>query len=529
MDLPSHIPTPVSTIPEIYERLQSRFADRSTYSLDYRRYNLKQLAYLINDNKDKIFEAVKRDLGSGDFQIQMSDLWPILHEIELAVKRLPGWMKDEGRLWDAIFTFQTMRPRIHKQPKGVALIIGPWNYPWQCILIPLIGAIAAGCPAVIKPSELAPSSSALLAQLVPQYLDPEAYAVVLGQVEQTTELLQRKWGHILFTGSGRVGKIIADAAAKTLTPTTLELGGKSPVIVSSCANLKITAKRLLSIKQLNTGQICVSPDYILVCKDVADDFIRTCTETLDTFFPHAPHPQSYLTSDMTASLHTSAALERQIAFLNKAEEEGKLVHRGELDQERRRLGISIVRLNANAEGEVGGIVEEEIFGPVVPVIPVDDVDAAIRYINARPNPLALYVCSGKRSVFTKVIAETASGSATWNDFGFATIARSLPFGGVGDSGWGSYHGYDGFRTFSHFKSILEIPYIFEPLMAFRYPPITTIGKTVLKLLLSPTISFSRPVSVEDERTQRVKRKVRNWLVIAIVFAAVGWFGRTRSL
>ncbi|OCF56063.1 aldehyde dehydrogenase (NAD+) [Kwoniella mangroviensis CBS 10435] len=509
---------------QIYARLNARFDSLATHSLAYRLYNLKQLGYLIKDNEKRIQAAVYTDLGKGGFDVSSGDLWPILNEIDLAVRRVKGWMKDESRIWDAMFSFKFMRPRIKKQPKG---IISAWNFPWQLTLCPLIGAIAAGCPAVIKVSEHAPSSSALIAELLPRYLDPEGYAVVLGAAEESTKLLEKSWGHILYTGSGNVGKIVAAAAAKTLTPTTLELGGKSPVVVSSCANMKIAARRMFTIKQMAAGQICIAPDYVLVVKDKVNEFIDACKETVDTLFPPSPSPWSFLHTPQSSSMRNTGDFDRMISYIDRAEQQGKLVHRGEINKDNRRIGISLVKMNPNAEGESGGLVEDEVFGPVMAIIPVDDIDAAIRYINARPHPLALYVCASKRSVFKKVIDQTWSGSATWNDFAFATYARNLPFGGVGASGWGSYHGKDGFDTFTHHKSVLEIPYIFEPLMALRYPPLTNLRKILFKFLLCAGVGYSRPVSVEREESKLRRKKVVKWMTTILVGLVAVYLGGLR--
>ncbi|WVW80658.1 hypothetical protein I302_102644 [Kwoniella bestiolae CBS 10118] len=525
LTIPEYTPTPMDEIEKIYTRLNARFDSHATHSLAYRLYNLKQLGYLIQDNERRIQEAVYRDLGKGAFDVSSGDLWPILNEINLARKRVKGWMKDESRLWDAMFSFKFMRPRIKKQPKGVALIISAWNFPWQLTLSPLVGAIAAGCPAVLKVSEHAPSSSALLAELLPRYLDPEGYAVVLGAVEESTRLLEKPWGHILYTGSGNVGKIVAAAAAKTLTPTTLELGGKSPVVVSSCANMKIAARRMFTIKQMAAGQICIAPDYVLVVKDKVDEFIKACKDTVDQLFPPSPSPWSFLHTPQSSSMRNTGDFDRMISYIDKAEQEGKLAHRGEIDKDSRRIGISLVKTSLNAEGESGGLVQDEVFGPVMAIIPVDDVDAAIQYINARPHPLALYVCSGKRSVFKKVVEQTWSGSATWNDFAFATYARNLPFGGVGASGWGAYHGKEGFDTFTHHKAVLEVPYFFEPLMSLRYPPLTKLRMTLFKVLLCTGVSYSRPVSVEGEENKLRRKKVIKWMtVVLVILVGVGFGG-----
>ncbi|KAK1923282.1 Aldehyde/histidinol dehydrogenase [Papiliotrema laurentii] len=510
-------------IDSAYAALHETFATRKTYSLGYRVYQLKQLAYLIHDNRTAIHAAVKEDLGGGQFAVDLCDVFPILNEVDLAIKRLPKWAKDETRYMDSMLTFKFMSPRIHKQPKGVALIISPWNYPWQLTFIPLVNAIAAGCPALIKPSEFSPASSALMAKLLPLYLDSQAYRVVLGDAEQSTHLLKRPWGHIMYTGSDRVGKIVAKAAADTLTPTTLELGGKSPVIITEDADIPKTVKRMFTIKQLNTGQMCVTPDYVLCAEEIVDKFIAECKKTLDEFFPPFPHENSILHAPMASHLRSSKDFERQAAFIQQAESAGKLVYKGEVDVEKRRMGFSIVKLSLDGQGEKGGLVEEEIFGPVLPIIPVSSLDSAIRYINARPHPLSVYVCSSRKSVFNKVVKETISGSVTWNDFAFAVFARSLPFGGVGGSGWGAYHGYDGFVTFTHAKSTLQVPLLFEPLMSLRYPPVRPFAERALRFLLTTSLP-ARPKSVEDEERRMKWRKWRGTLILMLVLGVAGVVG-----
>ncbi|KAK4689661.1 hypothetical protein P7C73_g451, partial [Tremellales sp. Uapishka_1] len=519
-DLAAYTSTPLGEIDTIYDQLQNTFASHKTQSIDYRIYNLQQLAYLIKDNELQICNALKADLDKGAFDIALTETWLVLGEINLALKRLKGWMKDETTMWDAVLGLKFFYARVRKQPKGVAL-----NFPWQLTLGPLVGAIAAGCPAMIKHS---PATSALMASLIPKYLDPEGYAVVLGEVECTTKLLEKPWGHILFTGSGNVGKIVASAAAKTLTPTTLEvslsaspcmaaksdwfaskqLGGKSPVIVSECADLRITARRLLSIKLMNIGQMCVSPDYVLVVRSKVDEFVSECKKTLDEFLPHSPSPHSVLESEMATAFINEAGLQRHQRMLEQVEKAGQLVYRGELDATRRRAGISLALVGAEDKGM---IVEEEIFGPIIPIIPVESVQAAIDYVNARPHALALHVCSSKKSVFNEVVKQTLSGSATWNDFAFATASRHLPFGGVGESGWGAYHGKAGFETFTHRRSLLDIPLFAEPIMSLRYPPMSIFGKRVYAFLLENKVSFSRPRSVED-----VARKRKHWRLFRMV-------------
>ncbi|ORX40867.1 Aldehyde/histidinol dehydrogenase [Kockovaella imperatae] len=511
--------TSLEQIDKLYAKHQQKFKSRATIPVEWRIYNLKQLWWMIKDNEAAIQAASKEDLDTGPLACSISDLWPVYNEIALAIRRLPTWVKPEVRWWDSQLAFKFMCPTIRKQPKGVCLIISPWNYPWQLSLVPLVHAIAAGCPVMLKPSEHSPACSALLAKLLPQYLDSGAYSVVLGGPQQAAHLLEKSWGHILFTGSGRIGSMVATAAAKTLTPMTLELGGKSPVIVSKCADLRKIARRIFSIKQLTCGQMCVTPDYILCDREVVKEFVEECKQTLEHFFPPAPSEQSMLKQPFTSRLRTKESYDRMQSFMEQADSAGRLAYKGEANAGSLRMGFSLVLLNEDGVGETGPLIEEEIFGPVLPIIPYSSLDTAIEYINNGPDPLAIYVCSSKRSVFKRVCEETMSGSCTWNDFAFSTFARSLPFGGVGASGYGAYHGEDGFKTFTHQKSTLEIPLYFEPLMSLRYPPITAFGQTVLTSLLLTGSSFNRPRSVRDERIRWYQGLP--WMyIVGVAFACV---------
>ncbi|BEI82732.1 hypothetical protein CcaverHIS002_0306000 [Cutaneotrichosporon cavernicola] len=523
-DIVKHVDTPLNEIDELYDRLSATFASHKTHALAFRLYNLKQLAYMLQDNVPAFQAALAADLQKKPFDVELTEVWPAIGDIDLAIKRLPEWMADESKSKDATGSFKLARPRVVKQPKGVSLIIGAWNFPVLLVVCPLIAAISAGCPAIIKGSEHSPASSALLAQLIPKYLDPDAYGFVMGGPEQATALLQKRWGHILYTGSGQVGKIVATAAAQTLTSTTLELGGKSPVIVSADADITITARRMLSMKQLNAGQVCVAPDYVLCAKERVDELVKAMKDTLDEFYP--PNSDRSLIGDsfdFASGIRNSRDYERLVKVIEAVDEEGKLVYRGETDPSRLRMGINLVRLNHNGDGETTTLVTEETFGPIIPIIPVDDVDAAIRYVNARPTPLALYVCSSSRKVFLDVINKTISGSAIWNDFSMTPLATTLPFGGVGESGWGSYHGFYGFLAFSHQKAVIEMPLWLEMAQKARYAP--NFNKKMVRRFLGANVKFPRPISVEHEQRSLDRSRARRHLYIGVLLVAIGaWLG-----
>lgn len=324
---------------------------------------------------------------------------------------------------------------------------------------PLIGAIAAGCTAVLKPSELVPTFSQLLEEIVPKYLDPNVCRVVNGAVPETSKLLELQWDHIFYTGNGRVARIIASAAAKHLTPLTLELGGKSPVIIDSAYDIDLAAKRILWGKCNNAGQICVAPDYVLVQRDKQDELVEAFRKHYNAFFP-----KGALDSPLFGSIISDLHHKRITSLLSRTN--GEVVLQGRVDAARRRLEPTIVKDVADGDS----LLEEEIFGPVLPIVPVDSLNQAVDFVNARPHPLVLYGFSDKESVKQKLVSETQSGGIVFNDTFQHLAVPELPFAGVGESGYGNQvmkHTYD---TFTQLRSSIDMPKEAEPYLAIRYPP-----------------------------------------------------------
>ncbi|KAH8089211.1 Aldehyde/histidinol dehydrogenase [Filobasidium floriforme] len=516
--LESYIDYPIDQVKPLQEKLHQLHLSRKCQPYAYRMHYLKQIGYLLQDNAEAICESVKKDLGRNRDEVSFTEVWTSVREVDLTVKRLKGWMQDETAFWDTILAFKGNNPRVKKQPKGVVLAIGPWNYPWYLNIGPLIGAVAAGCPIVIKPSEHSKHSSLLLSQLVHKYMDNEAHHVVLGAVEHSTKLLDLRWGHVFFTGSTGVGKIVAQATAKNLVPCTLELGGKSPVILTKSTNFKIAAKRILSMKAYGAGQMCTNADYVLCPKEHADDFVKACEDALREFYPRNGS-KSILDSEATSQLVHKPHFDRITKFIEQAKADGHYVIGGESDEERRKVGLTCVKIYADKES-TGGLMTEEIFGPILPIISVQDVDAAIEYVNARPTPLALYVFSEKRKDFEYVIERTLSGGACWNDVSIQTVQRGLPFGGVGESGWGSGHGKNAYETFTHRRATVDVPSNLEPFMRLRYPNAPKWGMKVFEALIGHKLSFARSTSVAAEtKREKSRERIRKFIkyLIGLVF------------
>ena len=341
-------------------------------------------------------------------------------------------------------------------PLGVALIIGPWNYPLYLSLAPLVAAVAAGNCAVIKPSELAPATSALLAELLPRYVDPEAVRVVEGDAATTQDLLAQGFDHALFTGGTEVGRKIMAAAAPTLTPVTLELGGKSPVIVAADADVDVAARRIAWVKLLNSGQTCIAPDYVLADQAIADELADKIVANIREFRSAEPV--------RSLRIVNQRQFDRLVSLISATD--GKVVAGGGSDRSTLRIDPTVI-VNPSPDDPV---MSEEIFGPILPIVAVESLDFAVEFVNARPKPLALYVFTASSRRARDLIDRIPSGGAVINHVAMHCLVPSLPFGGVGASGMGAYHGRWGFETLSHRRAVLSKPAKPDPRMV--YPPYT---------------------------------------------------------
>lgn len=452
--------------PALVARLRASFDSGRTRPLEWRRTQLKAMRSLLVEREQELLDALAADLGKPRAEAWATDIGVVIAEIDYTLRRLRRWTKPQ-RVHAPLVTLPS-RARIVREPLGVVLIIAPWNYPVQLLLSPLVGAIAAGNCAVAKPSEVASHTSAVLARIVPEYLDPECIAVVEGAVDETTALLAERFDHILYTGNGRVARIVMEAAAKHLTPVTLELGGKSPAYVDASANLEVAARRIAWGKYLNAGQTCIAPDYVLVASGLEDRFVELVRRSIFDFYGNEPKDSPDYARIVDDRHHG-----RLVGLL----ESGTAVVGGEHDASTRYLAPTVLR-DVMPESPV---MQEEIFGPVLPILSVNDADEAIAFINGREKPLALYVFAQDGDVATRVLDETSSGGASVNATMFHVAVPGLPFGGVGPSGTGAYHGKASFDTFSHAKSVLRKRAKPDPELA--YPPYTSRKEKLLRRFL----------------------------------------------
>ena len=441
-------------VADLVATMRTVHASGRTRPVEWRIAQLDALERLVNEHEDDIVAALADDLGRTAVDAWLADIAPTLAEIEYARKHVKKWMRPLRRRLP--LNQLPARGWVQYEPLGVVLVIGPWNYPFYLALSPLVAAIAAGNCVVIKPSELAPASSALMADLLPKYVDPEAVTVVEGDGATSQTLLAQGFDHVLFTGGTEIGRKIMAAAAPTLTPVTLELGGKSPVIVAADADLDVAARRIAWVKLMNSGQTCIAPDYVLVERSVRDRFVETLLTCLAEFRSETP--------DAGQPIVNERQYERLAQYLEASK--GTIVAGGETSDVDRTIQPTVI-LDPDPDEPA---MCEEIFGPLLPVLTVDDVGEAIRFVNARSKPLALYAFTGSKALRRRIADEVPAGGVVFNHIAMHVLAPQLPFGGVGESGMGAYHGEWGFWTFSHRKSVLSKAVKPDP--RFVYPPYT---------------------------------------------------------
>lgn len=440
------------SITDIIRKQRDFFQTGETKNIDFRIAQLKTLKQAIIEHTQLIIEALKADLKKPEFEAYATEIL-VYKEIDSAIKNINNWTKPKKA--PVSLEFFPASARIYPEPLGVVLIIGPWNYPLQLIISPLVGAIAAGNCAIIKPSELAPHTSGVLADIIRKSFDPTYIAVLEGGVETSQQLLAEKFDHIFFTGGTAVGKIVMEAAAKHLTPVTLELGGKSPCIVDSDINLEQTVRRITWGKFLNAGQTCIAPDYLLVDKKIKDNLLAGIQKCLKEFYGDNP-----ATSPDYARIINQKHFDRLVKFLK----DGIIIVGGESNSSESYIAPTVIDKVSSADA----VMQEEIFGPILPVIEYTDIGEAIALINSRPKPLSLYLFSQNKNLQKQVCQQTSSGGVCINHTIIQVGVSSLPFGGVGESGIGSYHGKASFDTFSHYKSVLYKPFVLD--VKWLYPP-----------------------------------------------------------
>lgn len=449
---------------QLVESQRNFFNSNATLSIRFRIQQLKKIKQILKENEDKLYQAIYTDFKKTSYETYISELGHVYHEINKACRKLKKWSGIKRAGTNLINL--PGRSYIVPVPLGVILVIAPWNFPYMLSLVPAISAIAAGNTVVLKPSELPVQTSHILARLMNDNFEPEFFRVIEGGIPETTELLNQKFDKIFFTGSVKVGKIVYKAAAKNLTPVTLELGGKNPAIVTETCRLRITAKRLIWAKYLNAGQTCVAPDYIMVHHSVKDEFLKLVAEEIEK-------SQFSWDNNNYVQIINKDHAKRLTGLL----EGTTIYYGGKYDVENRYIEPTILT-DVNFDHK---IMQEEIFGPLFPVIEYDTIDTLITQINSRPKPVACYIYTTDKRIRNKILYQVSFGGGMVNDSVVHFINSHLPFGGLGESGIGYYHGEYGFKNFTHYKGILgKLPW-YEPNL--RYFPHTKMKLSLIKRLI----------------------------------------------
>jgi aldehyde dehydrogenase (NAD+) len=434
-------------------RQREFFLSGATRPAAWRKAQLEAIKALFTENHDELCDALWQDLRRNVVDADLMDVAYNVKEANYALEHLDAWMKPERVHTPLIF--EPGHVRVRRDPLGVTLIISTWNEPFMLLFAPLVAAFAGGNTAVLKPSELAVACSAAAVRLVPKYFDPQVAAVVEGAVPETTALLAQKWDFIFFTGGPTVGKIVHQAAARNLTPCVLELGGKSPTIVHSTANLKAAAQRIAYGRYLNSGHICTAPDHVLVWPEVKDAFVQHLADAVREFYGDEPK----LSPDYGRVINRKS-FDRLVGLLSS----GTAVVGGQSDPAELYIAPTVL-VDVSPDSP---IMQQEVFGPILPVLEIRSVEAVIEWVNSRPRPLGLYVFTEDPGVAERILDATESGDAAINDCTIHPLVPELPFGGVGNSGMGKYHGKWGFETFTNARGVLYHSAKIDP--GVRYPP-----------------------------------------------------------
>lgn len=443
-----------SDIPGIVQRLRDTFKSGRTRSIEWRKQQLQALERMMVENEGAIAEALDKDLGRGPFEAWLADIASTAGEAKDAAKNVKKWTRRKFRMLE--MSQLPGRGWVEYEPYGTVLVIGAWNFPFVLTLGPAVGAIAAGNTVVLKPSEVCPASSALMAELVPKYLDNDAVAVIEGDGSVSQELISQGFDHVCFTGGTEIGRKVYEGAAKHLTPVTLELGGKSPVIVAADADIEVAAKRIAWTKLINSGQICIAPDYVLADAKIRDQLVDKIKDAVTTFEAQNPDGKRIV---------NQRHFDRLVGAL--AATKGEVAFGGGSDASKISIQPTVVVDPDPAEP----LMTDEIFGPILPIMTTQSLDDAIGFVNSRPKPLAAYLFTKTKSIRERVIKEVPAGGMVINHLLFQFSTNKLPFGGVGPSGTGAYHGKFGFEQFSHKKAVMTKS-TRPDVGAFIYPPYT---------------------------------------------------------
>jgi len=440
----------------IINPLQDLVLSGKTRPERWRREQLHKLLNLLDNHQQEILIALNKDLGKPPTEA-FFEIIAVKQEIKLSLKNLSKWMM--AKRINVPVSLQPAKAFVQSDPLGCILIIGPWNYPFSLTLQPLVGALAAGNTSVIKPSEHAPTVSNLIKKLIEKYFPQEIVQVFEGDGSTAADLMTQKFDHVFFTGGENIGKKVMEAASKNLTPVTLELGGKSPAIVINGANLEVTAKRIIWGKSLNAGQTCIAPDHLLVEHKLFDSLISNLKNSINNFYGSNP-----LNSKHLGSIINQGQFNRLNNLLKEAKNNGQIIYGGDSNETEKRISPTLIKI----ENRNDPLMKEELFGPLLPILTIKNLDEAISELKFLPKPLALYLFGGGDKEQGKILEKTSSGGVCFNDVVLQAGIPELPFGGVGSSGMGKYHGKAGFDNFSHYKSVLKKPFWLD--LNFRYPP-----------------------------------------------------------
>ena len=440
----------------VLNQLQDLVLSGKTRNEKWRRAQLKSLSNLLENHQQEILKALSQDLGKPATEA-FFEIIAVKQEIKLAQKSLSNLMKT--RQINVPVSLKPAQALLQPDPLGCILIIGPWNYPFSLTLQPLVGALAAGNTAVLKPSEHAPNVSNLIKKLIEEYFPPEIVQVFEGDGNIAADLMTRQFDHVFFTGGENIGKKVMEAASKNLTPVTLELGGKSPAVVIDGANLEVTAKRVIWGKSLNAGQTCIAPDHLLVEDKLFDSLISNLINSINDFYGNTPLDSKHL-----GSIINEKQFNRLNNLLTQAKKNNQIIYGGDSNEKEKRISPTLIKIDNRNDP----LMKEELFGPLLPILSIKNLDQAISDFKLLPKPLALYLFGGGEKEQGKVLSMTSSGGVCFNDVVLQAGIPELPFGGVGTSGMGKYHGKAGFDNFTHYKSVLKRPFWLD--LNFRYPP-----------------------------------------------------------
>ncbi len=459
-------------IDSIFKKQQQNRWKISQTSANQRQEKLLKLKDGITEHQKELQEAIYLDFKKNPSEVDITEIYPIMSEIKYAIKNISKWMKPK-RVKTPLSLFGT-KSFVQYEARGVVLILSPWNYPFQLLIGPMIGAIAAGNCAMLKSSSKVPNTASFIHKLISKLFDENEIAFIEGNSSISNKLLELPFDHICFTGSPRIGKVVMNAAAKHLSTVTLELGGKSPIIVDKSANLQKVAERLSWGKFINAGQTCVAPDYLLVEKNQEQKLIQLIKKTINQRYGQQIENSQDFCRIISKDHHSGLQ-----EVLQKTLDEGAtLEFGGEANHETKYLGPTIIsNVTKNME-----IMKEEIFGPILPIMTFDHIDEAISIIQSKEKPLALYIFSNNKQNINKVLSSTSAGGTCINHLIVHLANHSLPFGGVGNSGMGNYHGYFGFKTFSHERAVLRQTKIFDSVKLF-YPPYNNRVKKLIQLAI----------------------------------------------